>query len=247
MDLSEVLEHGRLLAIGAHPDDLTLGVSSVLRRAKDAYTLVVTSGARRSDAPQLADARRAEEIAAMNVLGIESHRLDFLGVTDQETHCHLDEVIAALEIRMRRLLPDAVLTHDYEQGHPDHDASAFASAVAAGRAGIPCYAYPLYNWQDGTVQFCQFREASPDQQAILLSNQELAIKFRALASYVTQMQVIKDFSFHHECVRRLDFGSCDWRKTEESAYEHFPNFGVEPAEVLGEISGWLDAHPDFRE
>ena len=145
----------------------------MLRRACDPYGLIVTSGAPRSAAPTLAATRRAEEIAAMGVLGVASDRLDFLSVTDQEAHRRLDEVIIALETKMRRLRPGLVITHDYEQGHPDHDATAFATAIAAGRLDIPCYAYPLYHWQDGRGWFCRFRQDYPQQEVFRLSNQEL--------------------------------------------------------------------------
>ncbi len=50
----------------------------------------------------------------------------------------------------RRLAPlvaraDAVLTHAYEGGHPDHDAVAFAAHAAARRAGRPVFEMPFYH------------------------------------------------------------------------------------------------------
>ena len=233
----------RLLAIGAHPDDLVLGASALLGRAQDAYCLVLTTGARRGDPPALAATRRTEDLAAMAELGLPPEHSHCLGLYDQDSHRRLDRLIAALEGWMCRLRPAWVLVHDYEQGHPDHDAAAFAAAITARSLGIPCYVYPLYHRQDGELRFCQFRGTVAGERAHRLSNLDLSRKFRALSAYVSQMNVIKDFPLHCERVRPFDAACCQWRKTGESAYQRIPSIAVEPGEVLSAICHWLASHP----
>ena len=75
--------------------------------------------------------RRRERDAAVALCGIAPAQAIELGCPDQQAA----RLLPQLAMRMADLLvlhrPEAVLTHAYEGGHPDHDATAFAVHAAA--------------------------------------------------------------------------------------------------------------------
>jgi LmbE family N-acetylglucosaminyl deacetylase len=128
--------------IAAHPDDEVIGAGSLIPSMKRDWLVHVTDGAPRDlvDAytngsitrEQYAAARHRESRAALALAGFPEDRLIPMDLVDQETLLDLAGLARALCVVMTRLTPEAVLTHPYEGGHPDHDATAFA--VHAGRA-----------------------------------------------------------------------------------------------------------------
>lgn len=140
----------RVAVVVAHPDDETLGLGALLPRLADVVLIHVTDGAprggedaRRHGFEHLEDyaaARRAELGAATRLVDVPADRLVWLGVPDQG-------VASCLAETARRLVPlirdaEIVLTHAYEGGHPDHDATAFAvHAVIAmlQRRTVACF------------------------------------------------------------------------------------------------------------
>ena len=130
----------RTLVLVAHPDDETVGAGSRLPRLAHARFAYTTDGAPRDgeDAArhgrspaEYRELRQRELHAALALCGIRFDRVLDLGYPDQQAAVHL----AHLARRVMDLLAteriDAVLTHPYEGGHPDHDATAFAAHTAA--------------------------------------------------------------------------------------------------------------------
>ncbi len=135
---------GRVLAVGAHPDDVEFGAGGTLARwaGEGAHitVAVVTDGSKgtwdRSVAPAaLAETRRREQAEAAAVMGAAQV-------------AHLDHIDGELEYSMdlrremcaliRRVQPDVVLSHDPWQRyqlHPDHRATGLAvvDGVVAAR------------------------------------------------------------------------------------------------------------------
>ena len=125
----------RVLAIGAHPDDIEFGAGGTLAQWTAAGThltmLIVTDGSKGSwdpnvESAELAQRRAAEQSAAAAALGAAEVR-------------HLDHVDGELEYSMdlrremcrqiREVQPDVVITHDPWQRyqlHPDHRATGWA-------------------------------------------------------------------------------------------------------------------------
>ncbi|HET9623355.1 MAG TPA: PIG-L family deacetylase [Kofleriaceae bacterium] len=147
-------EHGAAgLAVVAHPDDETVGLSTRLARwAAAGHVLTVTDGAPRdrrsferhgfTSREAYAAARAAEQAAALAVVGVAAEHRTCLGVVDQEAALHLPAIVDQIATQIAACAPAVVFTHAYEGGHPDHDAVACAvhlaiDRLAAGRARPP--------------------------------------------------------------------------------------------------------------
>jgi LmbE family N-acetylglucosaminyl deacetylase len=119
----------RVLAVGAHPDDIEFGCGATLARWAAAGTavhlLVLTDGSKgtwdaSADLEALAVRRRAEQLEAGAALGVAS--VEFLDLVDGELAAGAAER-AAVCAAIRRHQPDTVLGHDPWKRyrlHPDH-------------------------------------------------------------------------------------------------------------------------------
>ena len=135
---------GRVLAVGAHPDDVEFGCGATLARwsraGAEVHLLVLTDGSKGTwdpdaDPSALAAEREREQDAAAAALGIRA--VHSLGVVDGELHDGPDlrERVCAV---IRSTRPDVLLTHDPWRPyrlHPDHRHGGFLvlDAVVAAR------------------------------------------------------------------------------------------------------------------
>jgi len=126
----------KVLALGAHPDDLEIylfGSLAAWREAGATLALAIaTDGAGGGPAPgpALARTRRAEAEAAAALLGARPAFLDF---PDGALHCGPD-LVAALRALLAAERPDLVVTHAANDYHADHRALAAAASQAVGFA-----------------------------------------------------------------------------------------------------------------
>ncbi|MGZ4636740.1 MAG: PIG-L deacetylase family protein [Oryzihumus sp.] len=131
----------RVLAIGAHPDDLELACGGTLAKLSDSghevHALVLSHGERGGEG-----AARPREARAGGVL---------LGLTSVQVHDFLDTrlgedpvgLVQAIEAMIRRVNPDIVLTHSGHDQHQDHQAVHEATLRAARQStSILCYESP---------------------------------------------------------------------------------------------------------
>jgi LmbE family N-acetylglucosaminyl deacetylase len=142
----------RLLVFAAHPDDDVLGLGGQLERVASAlHVAIVSDGA--PDSPDYyrslgferredyAHARQREAASALRRAGVPEGQVYELGLVDQTLAQQLELVIERVAERIVAVAPDAVMTHPYEGGHPDHDATACAVHAALhelASAGAPC-------------------------------------------------------------------------------------------------------------
>ena len=198
------------MVVVAHPDDETVGAGALLGRLDDVVVVHVTDGAPRdlADARSAgfttreayARARRDERDAALALVRIAPDRIHDLCVVDQEASLSLGELPARIAELLRASTPDLVITHPYEGGHPDHDATAFAVHAALALLRRDGASRPLlleqtsYFNSAGTMATYEFLPTSTAEPLTLtLAPAERALKHRMLEQYVTQRRVLAPF------------------------------------------------------
>lgn len=131
----------RVLAIGAHPDDIEIACGATLAQFHDSgypiRVLVMTQGERGGNS----NVRPAEAISGASFLGLDHVQvLDFPDTRLQE---HSIEILGAIESLVQEFKPDIVLTHSSHDLHQDHCAVHEATLRAARNLGtILCYESP---------------------------------------------------------------------------------------------------------
>lgn len=206
----------RTVLVMAHPDDETVGLGAQLPQLRQARLVTVTDGAPRdlrdaraagfARAADYAAARRRELEEAMTLAGIARDRLASLGIADQGAALALAE----LTRRLADLLDGAalVVTHPYEGGHPDHDATAFAVHAACaliGRRGRPApdiVEASFYHDRGGAMATGAFLPAGNVRAVRFdLDAARRDLKRRMVACFATQQAVLAPFPLDRELLR----------------------------------------------
>ena len=244
--------------VAAHPDDETVSAGGRLAYLKDCTVVNVTDGAPRDmrDATAAgfptreayARARRGELAAALALVGIGMDQTRVMGVVDQEASLDLVTLAGHVAETLRELKPDVVLTHPYEGGHPDHDATAFAVHAATQllvRGGAPApelIEFTSYHDKHGWMSFFEFLPCGIcPTTTVLLSNRVAAVKRQMVECFVTQQKTIAPFPIELERFRpaphydfsapphpgtlyyeRFDWGmtGARWRRQAQAALDH---------------------------
>lgn len=207
-----------LAIIVAHPDDEVIGAGAQLPQWPEAQFIHITDGApgdlRDAHAYGFATreayavARRKELEAALGLAGIVSAQLCGLGFADQETSFHLTEVTERLVDILSKRLPRTILTHPYEGGHPDHDATAFAVQAACARLALAYGNAPLilemtsYFNRAGSMATGEFLPGTGGAvTTVELSEEQRAFKRKLFGCFSTQQKVLAYFQFERERFR----------------------------------------------
>jgi N-acetylglucosamine malate deacetylase 2 len=208
------------LVVVAHPDDESIGAGARLHHLGDAYVVTVTDGAPRDEEcarqhgfqtrEEYAQARHRELCNALAVAGLPEDRLISLGIVDGEATLRLTELCLRITELIDSLRPDVVLTHPYEGGHTDHDATCFAVHLACGilrREGIQPPAvleltsYHARNGRKVVQQFLPNEAADREQRVLRLDDEDRQMKQRILECFASQRKVLATFSPHFETFR----------------------------------------------
>jgi LmbE family N-acetylglucosaminyl deacetylase len=131
----------RVLAIGAHPDDIELSAGGFIHRLTQrcqasVYFLILTEGLHGLSQSGFgaSSTRRQEAVRAANTLGVLSERVEVLTYPDCNLHTNGHEIIREIEARLYgdggTQMFDAVLTHSGEDTHADHRATHEATVSA---------------------------------------------------------------------------------------------------------------------
>jgi LmbE family N-acetylglucosaminyl deacetylase len=207
-----------LLIVVAHADDEVIGVGGQLAWLSGVRLVHVTDGAPRNlqDAraagfgswQDYAAARRQELLAALRLAGIEAAQADQLDIPDQQASFRLVELANTLAAKFTALRPEVIITHAYEGGHPDHDATAFAVHAACAlveRRGGPAPAlieitgYHLA--PEGRVLAEFLPRPGSVVTTLVLGERERAFKQRLVDGFLTQRRVLADFPIEVERLR----------------------------------------------
>lgn len=193
----------------AHPDDEVIGAGTCLPMLGAAAFIYVTDGAPRDlqDAvtaglgtrTAYARTRRAELEEAFALAGI-APRVRLLGYVDQEASLHLADLARTLAHVLAEAGAEVVLTHPYEGGHPDHDATAFAVHAACrllaarGRTAPTVVEMTSYHNRNGTLAAYTFlADAGHPACNRMLTNNERAFKHDLLDCFATQQKTLRAF------------------------------------------------------
>ncbi|MCU1275428.1 MAG: hypothetical protein JWO48_2859 [Bryobacterales bacterium] len=222
----ETLRQVSVAVVVAHPDDEVIGAGCLLTELQNANLIHVTDGAPLDlrDAvtagfrtrEEYSQARRAELESALEFTRISPARRRFMGVVDREASLHLAALTRELARVFEELRPEVVLTHPYEGGHPDHDATAFAVHAARDmyqqKTGMNAYftvEMTSYYERDGLRVTGEFLPCDGCESVTReLSDDECASKRKMLACFATQQRVLSWFQIMRERYRvspRYDF------------------------------------------
>lgn len=224
---SERAEAVKALIVVAHPDDEVVALGGRLGRYRESHFVHVTDGAPRDgkdsrdngfeSVRQYREARERELRSALNLAGLSGVSRTCFGISDQEAFLHLVEMTYRIEELMEDIQPEAIFTHPYEGGHPDHDACAFIVHHAVKRRESEGNAVPaiveagFYHAAGSAMETGVFLPcpARTREIAYRLTEEEQAGKQALLACFITQQRTLRCFETDCERYRiapRYDFG-----------------------------------------
>lgn len=196
----------------AHPDDEVIGAGGRLPFLKNVTLIHITDGAPRNSPrrQQYAKLRRQELEAALSLAGIRPQQACQIGVVDQEASLDLAGLTRQLSALLNEIRPDLILTHPYEGGHPDHDATALAVHAACGneRCAARVIEFTSYHNRNGNMQTGEFLKSPELIITISLPEPLRGLKSRMMDCFVSQQQVLRWFPIERERFRlapRYDF------------------------------------------
>jgi LmbE family N-acetylglucosaminyl deacetylase len=196
-----VLAAGPALILAPHADDETLGCGGLLAlksaRGDPVEVAFITDSAgspEASPAADLAGRRRAEALAALDVLGIKAAQVHFLGAPDGRLNRLTPEQTAlvhqSLLAVLTRLQPAEVFTPYFGGGSSEHDAVTRLARTALKASGVASrlWEYPVWAWWDARRLSRQLRQ--PGQNFFLSLGAARARKQAALACHASQLEIV---------------------------------------------------------
>ena len=195
LDLSR---YRRLVVVGAHPDDESLGAGGLVATATAAELptalLVATDGeashpySASHSREAMARRRRDELVRAAAALGLDRSKVTTLALPDGQVGDHTDAVVAAI-VDLVGDGRDCLLVAPYRaDGHPDHEAIGRCAVTAAHRTGATLAEYPIWLWHAGEPHDLPVASLA----RLPLSPRASAAKKAAIASHTSQVRALTD-------------------------------------------------------
>lgn len=205
--------------IVAHPADEVVGAGCLISKLVDVTVLHVTDGAPcdMEDAKaagfqereQYAEARKRECISALAIANVPEERIVDLEVQDHCASNYLGDLTKRIATFLQQSGADIVVTHPYEGGHPDHDATAFATHAALRlmkRNGLrppALFEMALHPSTDSKAKVPEFLPGPEGETTtLLLDDRALALKQRMFACFESQRESLEASPFGPEKFRQ---------------------------------------------
>ena len=207
------------LIISAHPDDEVLGAGGVLPYMKSVNFLHITDGAPRKMRDAIsagcdsreayARVRRGELVEAIGHAGFGDIHCSRMGIIDQEVSLNMVGLTNRIVSVIKDRKPGVILTHAFEGGHPDHDATAFAVRSACKILGRKKFTIPEIvefasyhgtgNAEMVTFEFVPF--PGTETWVVGLSERDREVKEMMIGCYRSQRKTLQSFPIKTECFR----------------------------------------------
>ncbi len=200
--VSELLNRSyRVVVVAAHPDDEVIGLGGHLHLLRDAWIVHTTDGAPRGveDREEYARTRSREVKRAVALAGVTPDRLRTLGTVDQESVRALATMRQQLCDLLSELRPDAIVTHPYEGGHPDHDAAALTVAAAVEQMKEKPRVVEFASYHNGnpsgvaSMKVGEFLPGPCEAETVILSPESRAMKQRMFECFRSQSEMLANF------------------------------------------------------
>jgi bacillithiol biosynthesis deacetylase BshB1 len=145
-----------MLAVGAHPDDLELGVGGIIAALTAAGKRVLMLDLTRASLSTRGDpeTRSREAAAAARILGADRENLDMIEGTILTNPDNLYQLVSLI----RRTRPRLILTPYFEDRHPDHANTSKLVQEAYFWAGVAKWgdAAPVHRPNRVAYYFCHY-------------------------------------------------------------------------------------------
>lgn len=215
-DLNPIL---KCSVIVAHPADEVVGAGCLISKLVDVTVLHVTDGAPCDmeyaraagfeERSEYAATRRQECISALAMANVPANRIVDLQLTDQCASNCLADLTRRITTFLQHSGADIVVTHPYEGGHPDHDATAFATHAAVRlmkRNGLrppALFEMALHPGKDGKAKVPEFLPG-PEKETttLLLDERATALKQRMFECLQSQRESLNASPFGPEKFRQ---------------------------------------------
>lgn len=199
----------RCAVVVAHPNDEIVGGGCLISKIDPLMVLHLSDGAPSDQRTLLkagfnnqreyADARQRESIAALALARVPPEKIFDWKTPWFELSYELVDLTKRTEALLRQMSPQVVLTHAYEGGHPDHDATAFIvhSAVRLlRRSGLKpplIYEMAIYPGSDGVSRIPEFLfDSARESTTLVLDKPAAELKRRMFQCCETQRDALSE-------------------------------------------------------
>ncbi len=164
----------KILAIGAHPDDIEAGCAGTLlkyvQQGHEVHMLVMTEGQHGGDAA----VRRDEQNRALSLLKPRS--LIWGGYRDTDLSPRMNEMVQDIESVIRKVCPDFIFVNHDDDTHQDHRALNRAAVTATRYVrNVLFYEGPTSQNFSPTV-FVDIKETIEGKISMLVAHQSQVMK-----------------------------------------------------------------------
>lgn len=231
----------RCSVIVAHPADEVVGAGCLISKLVDVTVLHITDGALMEDAEaagfrdvsDYALARRQECLAALAIAHVpEDQVIDFAIKDHCAAHC-LADLTKKITTFLQQSAADIVITHPYEGGHPDHDATAFATHAALrlmkqnGFRPPVLFEMALHPSADFKAKLPEFLPGTErETTTLLLDERSRELKQRMFACFETQRESLEASPVGPEKFRQP--ATYDFSAPPKGGKLHYENFDWAP-------------------
>ncbi len=231
--------HARCSVVAAHPDDEIVGCGCLIAKLSNVGILHVSNGAPHSveearaagfDTIQdYALARQRECLAALALAQVSSEQVLDLNFGQLEASSNLVPLTWKLVSFLQRTSPQIVLTHAYEGGHPDHDATAFCTHAAVrllrehGLKPPIIFEMALYPGSNGMSKVPEFLYSTARESTTLVPDRKARdLKLRMFDCFESQKQFLDKSPLGPEKFRQAP--AYDFRLPPQEGKLHFEKF-----------------------